>query len=178
MMTVSSLQEVRKRNRQPSHKIGGVCFLLLFQKGMKSMSINALYLEGRLTRDPELRRTQSGIEVATSSLAVLKPNGTDTDFLDLVAWREMAKFFSTYRKGQRVLIEGELTTRSWTDRDGRARRNVEIIVHTIRGLAVRNKEDESSNEPAEQTPAYPHQPQIPEPAVPAAPADPDYAIPD
>lgn len=149
--------------------------------------INALYIEGRLTKDPELRRTQTGTEVSTSSLAVLKPSGSDTDFFDLVAWREMAKTFATYRKGQRVVIEGELTTRSWTDRNGAARRNVEIIVHVIRPLAVRTREETT---PAPAAPAAPavQQPMQPAPAVPAAPVAPvpaenvpvpeDYAIPD
>ena len=142
------------------------------------MGINVCILEGRLTKDPELRRTQNGTEVATSSLAVLKPNGTDTDFLDLVAWRESAKNFATYRKGQRVIIESEVTTRTWTDKTtGANRRNVEFIVHSIRALAVRSREDQPAAPQAFAAPTPAAQP--PESApVPAAPVDPNYAIPD
>lgn len=138
------------------------------------MGINTLYLEGRLTRDPDLRRTQSGIEVTTSSLAVLKPSGSDTDFFDLVGWRETAKYFATFRKGQRVLIEGELTTRTWTDRTGSPRRSVEIIIRSIREIASRIKDDDSA---APATPAQLAQPMQPAAPTPAALVDPDYAIP-
>lgn len=138
------------------------------------MGINACYLEGRLTRNPDLRRTQSGIEVTTSSLAVLKPNGSDADFFDLVGWRETAKYFATFRKGQRVLIEGELTTRTWTDRTGSPRRSVEIIIQSIREIASRIKNEDSAASAASVHPAQPIQPAA---AIPATPVDPDYAIP-
>lgn len=92
---------------------------------------------GRLTRDPELRHTQSGTAVASFSLAVDRDyKGQDgereTDFLDIVAWRSTADFVSRYfSKGRMAVVEGRLQTRDWKDRDGNRRRSFEIIAENV-----------------------------------------------
>ena len=87
--------------------------------------LNKIFLMGRLTRDPELRRTQSGTAVASFSLAVdrdFKDKQTGekaTDFIDIVAWRSTGEFVSKYfTKGRMAVVEGRLQIRDWTDKDG------------------------------------------------------------
>lgn len=92
---------------------------------------------GRLTRDPELRHTQSGTAVASFSLAVdrdykSQDGERETDFLDIVAWRSTADFVSKYfSKGRMAVVEGRLQTRDWKDRDGNRRRSFEIIAENV-----------------------------------------------
>ena len=92
---------------------------------------------GRLTRDPELRRTASGTAVTSFSLAVDRDfksqNGEkETDFIDIVAWRSTAEFVSKYfAKGRMAVVEGRLQTRDWTDRDGGKRVATEIVADNI-----------------------------------------------
>ena len=99
--------------------------------------LNKIYIMGRLTRDPELRRTQSGTAVASFSLAVDRDyknaDGTkETDFIDCVAWRNSAEFVSKYfTKGRMAVVEGRLQMRDWTDKDGNKRRNAEVVVENI-----------------------------------------------
>ena len=96
--------------------------------------LNRTIIMGRLTRDPELRRTQSGTAVASFSLAVErdfkdKDGSRQTDWLDCVAWKGTAEFISRYfSKGRLVVVEGSLQTRNWTDKDGNKRVSVETIV--------------------------------------------------
>lgn len=97
--------------------------------------LNHIVLMGRLTRDPELRRTQNGTAVASFSLAVDRDySGKDggekeTDFIDCVAWRNTAEFISKYfTKGRMAVVAGRLQIRPWTDRDGNKRRSAEVIV--------------------------------------------------
>ncbi len=100
--------------------------------------LNRIILMGRLTRDPELRRTQSGVAVASFSLAVDrdfadKSTGTRaTDFIDIVAWRGTAEFVSKYfSKGRMAVVEGRLQIRDWQDRDGNKRRSAEVVADNI-----------------------------------------------
>ena len=99
--------------------------------------LNKIILMGRLTRDPELRRTQSGTAVTSFSLAVdrdFKSQGGDkeTDFIDVVAWRNTAEFVSKYfTKGRMAVVEGRLQIRDWTDRDGGKRRSAEVIADNV-----------------------------------------------
>ena len=95
--------------------------------------LNRIILMGRLTRDPELRHTQSGTAVASFSLAVdrdfkSRDSGEKTtDFIDVVAWRNTAEFVSKYfAKGRMAVVEGRLQIRDWTDRDGGKRRSAEV----------------------------------------------------
>ena len=100
--------------------------------------LNKIFLMGRLTRDPELRRTQTGTPVASFSLAVdrdFKDKSTGertTDFIDVVAWRQTAEFVSRYfSKGCMAVVEGRLQIRDWTDKDGGKRRTAEVIADNI-----------------------------------------------
>ena len=100
--------------------------------------LNRIILSGRLTRDPELRRTQSGIPVASFSLAVNrdfkdKTTGeTPVDFIDIVAWRHTGEFAANYfAKGSMAVVEGRLQIRDWTDREGGRRRTAEVVASNI-----------------------------------------------
>ena len=96
--------------------------------------LNHITIMGRLTRDPELRRTGSGIAVASFTVAVDRDySGNDsgekeTDFIDCVAWRQTGEFVSKYfTKGRMIVVSGRLQIRSWTDKDGNKRRTAEIV---------------------------------------------------
>ena len=99
--------------------------------------LNKIFLIGRLTRDPELRRTQSGTPVASFALAVDRDfkaqNGEkETDFIDVVAWRNKAEFVSKYfTKGRMAVVEGRLQIRDWTDKDGNKRKAAEVIADNV-----------------------------------------------
>ena len=99
--------------------------------------LNKIILMGRLTRDPELRRTQSGTAVTSFSIACdrdFKSQGgeKETDFIDIVAWRGTAEFVSKYfTKGRMAIVEGRLQIRDWTDNNGSKRRSAEVIADNI-----------------------------------------------
>lgn len=100
--------------------------------------LNHIVLMGRLTRDPELRRTGSGIAVASFSLAVDRDFGSretgekETDFIDIVAWRNTAEFVSKYfTKGQLAIVSGRLQIRPWTDDNGNKRRSTEVVAEHV-----------------------------------------------
>ena len=100
--------------------------------------LNHIVLMGRLTRDPELRRTGSGIAVASFSLAVDRDFGSretgekETDFIDIVAWRNTAEFVSKYfTKGRMAVVSGRLQIRDWTDKEGNKRRSAEVVADNI-----------------------------------------------
>ena len=95
--------------------------------------LNKIFIMGRLTRDPELRRTQSGTPVTSFSLAVdrdfkSQSGEKETDFIDVVAWRSTAEFVAKYfTKGRMAVVEGRLQMRDWTDKDGNKRRSAEVV---------------------------------------------------
>lgn len=100
--------------------------------------LNHIVLMGRLTRDPELRRTQSNVPVVNFTLAVDRDfSGRDgeekqTDFIDIVAWRNTAEFVSKYfTKGRMAVVSGQLQIRNWTDKEGNKRRNAEVIADNV-----------------------------------------------
>ena len=99
--------------------------------------LNRIILMGRLTRDPELRRTGSGTAVTSFSLAVdrdfkSQSGEKETDFIDIVAWRQTAEFVSRFfTKGRMAVVEGRLQLRDWTDRDGNKRRTAEVIADNV-----------------------------------------------
>ncbi len=100
--------------------------------------LNHIVIMGRLTRDPELRRTGSGIAVTSFSLAVErdfapKDGGErETDFIDCVAWRQTGEFVSKYfTKGRMAVVSGRLQIRSWTDKDGNKRRSAEVVADNV-----------------------------------------------
>ena len=99
--------------------------------------LNKIIIMGRLTRDPELRRTGSGTAVASFALAVDRDFKTqegkkETDFIDIVAWRGTGEFVSKYfTKGRMAVVEGRLQIRDWTDKDGGKRRSAEVVAESV-----------------------------------------------
>ena len=100
--------------------------------------LNHITIMGRLTRDPELRYTQSQTPVASFTLAVDRDFGSrdggekQTDFIDCVAWRQTAEFVSKYfAKGRMAVVEGRLQIRDWTDKDGGKRRSAEVVADNV-----------------------------------------------
>ena len=100
--------------------------------------LNHITIMGRLTRDPELRRTGSGIAVASFTVAVDRDFGgrdggeRETDFIDCVAWRNTGEFVSKYfTKGSIAVVSGRLQIRSWTDKDGNKRRTAEVVADNV-----------------------------------------------
>ena len=100
--------------------------------------LNHIVIMGRLTRDPELRRTGSGVAVASFTLAVDRDfapkdgSERETDFIDCVAWRQTGEFVSKYfTKGRMAVVSGRLQIRGWTDKDGNKRRSAEIVADNV-----------------------------------------------
>lgn len=100
--------------------------------------LNRIIIMGRLARDPELRRTQSGIPVSSFTLAVdrdVKDKATgerSTDWIDVVAWRSTAEYVSRYfSKGRMAVVEGRLQMEQWTDRDGNKRTRHKVVADRI-----------------------------------------------
>ena len=100
--------------------------------------LNKIFLMGRLARDPELRRTQSGTPVVSFRLAVdrdFKDKATgerSTDWIDVVAWRQTAEFVSRYfTKGRMAVVEGRLQMRDWTDKEGNKRTTAEVVADNV-----------------------------------------------
>ncbi|MBE6902887.1 MAG: single-stranded DNA-binding protein [Ruminococcaceae bacterium] len=130
--------------------------------------LNQIVLMGRLTRDPEVRHTQSGFPVASFTLAVerdfaQKGAERQTDFIDIVAWRHTAEFVSKYfTKGQLVAVSGRLQIRDWTDNNGAKRRTAEVVADNV--YFAEGRRDRApqygyapapSPAPAYEAPAYP-----------------------
>ena len=100
--------------------------------------LNHIVIMGRLTRDPELRRTGSGVAVASFSVAVDRDfagregGERETDFIDCVAWRSTGEFVSKYfTKGSMIVVSGRLQIRSWTDKEGNKRRTAEVVADNV-----------------------------------------------
>ena len=100
--------------------------------------LNHITIMGRLVRDPELRRTGSGIAVASFTVAVDRDFGgrdggeRETDFIDCVAWRQTGEFVSKYfTKGSMIVVSGRLQIRGWTDKDGNKRRTAEVVADNV-----------------------------------------------
>ena len=146
--------------------------------------LNHIVLMGRLTRDPELRRTGSGVAVASFTLAVDRDYAAqgaekETDFVDIVAWRNTAEFVSKYfAKGRMAVVTGRLQIRNWQDKEGNKRRSAEVVADNVYfGDSKRDNADggsfnqskgyaQSFNQVPQQQPAY----QAPQ-NVSAAPSD-------
>ncbi len=115
--------------------------------------LNHITIMGRLTRDPELRRTGSGIAVASFTVAVDRDFGgrdggeKETDFIDCVAWRQTGEFVSKYfTKGRMIVVSGRLQIRSWTDKDGNKRRTAEVVADNCYfGDSKRDSENSGSS---------------------------------
>lgn len=121
--------------------------------------LNRIVIMGRLTRDPELRRTQTGTAVTSFSVAVdrdfrnRESGEKGTDFIDVVAWRQTAEFFCQYfAKGRMVVVEGRLQIREWKDKEGNNRRSAEIVADNI--YFGDSKRSENNSNEGDYPPAY------------------------
>ncbi len=117
--------------------------------------LNHITIMGRLVRDPELRRTGSGVAVASFSVAVDRDySGRDggekkTDFIDCVAWRQTGEFISKYfTKGRMIVVDGRLEMRDWTDKEGNKRRSAEIVADSVYFGDSKKSEQGNSTYPA------------------------------
>ena len=105
--------------------------------------LNHIVTQGRLTKDPELRTTQSGVSVASFTIACERDYAQDgqksADFIDCVAWRQGAEFVTKYfRKGSLIIVTGRLQSRKWQDKDGNKRTSWEVLAdHTYFGESKR-----------------------------------------
>ena len=100
--------------------------------------LNHITIMGRLVRDPELRRTGSGVAVTSFTVAVDRDFGKnengekETDFIDCVAWRQTGEFVAKYfAKGRMAVVSGRLQIRPWTDKDGNKRRTAEVVADNV-----------------------------------------------
>ncbi len=146
--------------------------------------LNHITIMGRLTRDPELRRTASGISCVSFTIAVDRDfSGKDggekeTDFIDCVAWRSMADFVSKYfSKGRMAVVSGRLQVRKWKNNEGENRYSTEVVADNV--YFGDSKKDDSGSSYGQQNSGY-----SPAPAYPAATAqdfemldDPDASLP-
>lgn len=129
--------------------------------------LNCAVIMGRLTADPELRTTGSGISVTSFSVAVdrnYQKAGQErqTDFINVVAWRQTAEFVTRYfRKGQMIAVQGSIQTRNYEDRNGNKRTAVEIVADNVSFCGSKAE-----------TGAAPSGYEAPQPAAPAAPTEP------
>ena len=112
--------------------------------------LNHIVIMGRLTRDPELRTTQSGVSVTSFTVAVDRDFGgrdggeKQTDFIDCVAWRQTGEFVSKYfHKGSMIVVSGRLQSRKWQDRDGNNRTSWEVSADNVYFGESRRREDEN-----------------------------------
>lgn len=122
--------------------------------------LNHITIMGRLTKDPELRRTGSGIAVASFRVAVDRDYAQSgqqrkTDFIDCVAWRQAGEFVAKYfRKGSMIVVEGRLEMRTWDDRDGIRHTSAEINVENAYFGESKRQEGVAVEPPPEERPPY------------------------
>ena len=121
--------------------------------------LNHIVIMGRLTRDPELRKTRIGTSVASFTVAVDRDfSGKDsgekeTDFIDCVAWRGTAEFVDKYfKKGRMIVVSGRLQLRDWTDKDGNKRVSAEIVADSCYFGDSKKDEDKPQSQPSYGTP--------------------------
>ena len=139
--------------------------------------LNHITIMGRLTRDPELRRTGSGVAVASFTVAGDRDfSGRDggerePDFIDCVAWRQTGEFISKYfTKGRMIVVDGRLEMRDWTDKEGNKRTSAEINVANAYFGDSKRDGDNSGSYSGPAAPAYGIY------SAPAAPAASDFAM--
>lgn len=125
--------------------------------------LNTITIMGRLTREPELRNTQSGIPVASFTVACERDYAQgeqkETDFIDVVAWRKTGEFVKNYfGKGQMIIVSGRLQMRKWTDRNGANRVSAEILADRVHFGESKKTAQEPQQATYQQQPAYQPQP--------------------
>ena len=140
--------------------------------------LNHITIMGRLTRDPELRRTGTGVAVASFTLAVDRDFGgrdggeRETDFIDCVAWRQTGEFVSKYfTKGRMAVVSGRLQIRSWNDKEGNKRRTAEVVADNVY-FGDSKRDGDSTGSYGGNTYAAPAAPTYSAPASPAS----DFAM--
>ena len=118
---------------------------------MANFNFNRVMLGGRLTADPELKQTATGISVTTFSVAVNRRYSKDSaqqpqaDFFNVTAWRQTAEFVSKFfKKGSSVFVVGTLQNRSWTDNDGKKRYATDIVADEVNFVDSRNENPAAS----------------------------------
>ena len=112
--------------------------------------LNTIIIQGRIVRDPELRRTGSGIAVASFTVAVDRDFAQDgkkeTDFIDCVAWRQTGEFVSKYfKKGSMIVVKGRLQIRNWNDKDGNKRKTAEVVADNCYFGSTKSDSDGPNN---------------------------------
>ena len=131
--------------------------------------MNKVVLLGRLAADPELRQTPNGISVTSFTIAVdrqySKGSDRQTDWIDIVAWRNTAEFVCKYfQKGSPIIVEGSIQTRTYDDKNGQKRKVVEIQADSIE-FVPRTKDQPAGNAPAFRAPERAEfAPPVPDPA--------------
>ena len=120
------------------------------------MAFNKVILIGNITKDLELKQTPNGVSVCSFDIAVnRKMNKDEVDFISIVAWRQQAEFVSKYfKKGQAILICGQIQTRSYTDKQNNKRTAVEVLADEVSFVGNKESSTEAKNEP----PAQPYMP--------------------
>lgn len=118
-------------------------------------SFNKAILIGNMTADPELKQTTSGISVCTFSIAVnrrfakAEQGQQNVDFITIQTWRQQAEFVSRYfKKGQPILVCGQIQTRNWTDNQGNKRYATEVVADEVSFVAPAQSATEQKNEPS------------------------------
>ena len=116
------------------------------------MAFNKVILIGNITKDVELKQTPNGVSVCSFDIAVnRKLNREVTDFISIVTWRQQAEFVSKYfKKGQAILVCGELQTRSYTDKQGNKRTAVEVVADEVSFVGNKENATESKSEASAQ----------------------------
>lgn len=108
--------------------------------------MNSINLTGNLTKDIELKQTNSGKTVATFDIAIKRPYSNETDFLACIAWESKAEYLSKYaNKGSRVAVSGYITTRKWQDKNGMNRTAYEVICDAVECLSNAPQSTETHN---------------------------------
>lgn len=124
-------------------------------------SFNKVILIGNMTADPELSQTVSGVSVCSFSIAINRKykdqSGNNAcDFIDIVAWRNTAEFVTRYfKKGNPILICGQLQVRNWTDKQGNKRYTTEVVADEVSFVSGKESATEQKNEPSSNAPYVP-----------------------
>lgn len=119
---------------------------------MSNLNFNKVFIGGRLTADPELKTTQSGLYVTQFTVAVNRrasqENAQKADFINVIAWRERAEFVAKYfRKGSSIFIVGQIQTRSWTDNQNQKRYATEVIADEIQFVDSKSESPQTAQNP-------------------------------
>lgn len=122
------------------------------------MAFNKVILVGNMTADPELKQTQAGLSVSSFSIAVNRRFSKDgeqaCDFINIVTWKQQAEFVCKYfKKGQAILVCGQLQTRTWTDNQGQKRYATEVVADEVSFVGNNSNNTEAKPQPQAYTPS-------------------------